>query len=61
MKKRIGTKIILLVGILSFIFIMFGICNVAAISDINAKSREISEIYLELQKIEGKMSVQVQE
>lgn len=61
MKKRIGTKIILLVGILSFIFIMFGICNVAAISDINAKNREISEVYLELQKIEGKMSVQVQE
>ncbi len=61
MRKRIGTKIIFLVGILSLIFILFGISNVTAISEINARNREISDVYLELQKIEGKMSVQVQE
>ena len=61
MKKRIGTKIILLVGILSMIFILFGVANVAAVSEINERNSEISDIYLELQKIEGKMSVQVQE
>ena len=61
MRKRIGTKIIFLVGILSLIFILFGVSNVTAISEINARNREISDVYLELRKIEGKMSVQVQE
>ncbi len=61
MKKRIGTKIVLLVGILSLIFILFGIANVAAISEINERNGEIADVYLELRKIEGQMSVQVQE
>lgn len=61
MKKRIGTKIIVLLGILSLFFLAFSVANVMALSEINEKNSEIAEVYLELQKIEGQMSVQAQE
>ena len=61
MKKSIGIKVILLLGILSIVFFLFAVANIAAMSEINSRNKEISEIYLELQKIEGKMSVNVQE
>lgn len=61
MKKRIGTKVILLLGFLSVVFIIFCIANVAALSEIGKKSGDITDTYLELEKIEGKISVQVQE
>lgn len=61
MKKSIGIKVIFLLGILSVVFVLFGFANIAAMSEINSRNKEISEIYLELQKIEGKMSVNVQE
>ncbi len=61
MKKRIGAKVIVLLGILSLFFLAFSVANVMALSEINEKNSEIAEIYLELQKIEGQMSVQAQE
>ncbi len=61
MKKRIGTKVIVLLGILSLFFLAFSVANVMALSEINEKNSEIAEVYLELQKIEGQMSVQAQE
>lgn len=61
MKKRIGTKIIVLLGILSLFFLGFSMANVMALSEINDRNSEIADIYLELQKIEGQMSVQAQE
>lgn len=61
MKKRIGTKVIVLLGILSLFFLAFSVANVLALSEINEKNSEIAEVYLELQKIEGQMSVQAQE
>ena len=61
MKKSIGIKVILLLGILSIVFLLFAVANIVAMSEINSRNKEISEIYLELQKIEGKMSVNVQE
>lgn len=61
MKKRIGTKIIVLLGILSLFFLAFSVANVMALSEMNEKNSEIAEVYLELQKIEGQMSVQAQE
>lgn len=61
MKKRIGTKIMVLLGILSLFFLGFSLANVMALSEINEKNSEIADIYLQLQKIEGQMSVQAQE
>lgn len=61
MKKRIGTKIMVLLGILSLFFLAFSLANVMALSEINDRNSEIADIYLELQKIEGQMSVQAQE
>ncbi len=61
MRKRIGTKIIVLLGILSLFFLAFSVANVMALSEISDKNSEIAEVYLELQKIEGQMSVQAQE
>ncbi len=61
MKKRIGAKVIVLLGILSLFFLAFSVANVMALSEINEKNSEIAEVYLELQKIEGQMSVQAQE
>lgn len=61
MKKRIGTKIIILLGILSLFFLAFSLANVMALSEINNRNSEIAEVYLQLQKIEGQMSVQAQE
>ena len=61
MKKRIGTKIMVLLGILSLFFLAFSLANVMALSEINQKNSEIADVYLQLQKIEGQMSVQAQE
>ncbi len=61
MRKRIGTKVILLLGILSIVFFIFCVANITSLSEINQRYREITDVYLELQKIEGKLSVQVQE
>lgn len=61
MKKRIGTKIMVLLGILSLFFLGFSLANVMALSEINQKNSEIADVYLQLQKIEGQMSVQAQE
>ncbi len=61
MRKRIGTKIIVLLGILSLFFLAFSVANVMALSEISSKNSEIAKVYLELQKIEGQMSVQAQE
>ncbi len=61
MRKRIGTKIIVLLGILSLFFLAFSVANVMALSEISDKNSEIAKVYLELQKIEGQMSVQAQE
>lgn len=61
MRKRIGTKIIVLLGILSLFFLAFSVANVMALSEIGDKNSEIADIYLEIQKVEGKMSVQAQE
>ncbi len=61
MKKRIGAKVIVLLGILSLFFLAFSVANVMALSEISDRNGEIAEIYLELQKIEGQMSVQAQE
>lgn len=61
MKKRIGAKVIVLLGVLSLFFLAFSVANVMALSEINDKNSEIAEVYLELQKIEGQMSVQAQE
>lgn len=61
MRKRIGTKIIVLLGILSLFFLAFSVANVLALSEISDKNSEIADIYLEIQKVEGKMSVQAQE
>ena len=61
MKKRIGAKIMVLLGILSLFFLAFSVANVMALSEIGDNNSEIADIYLELQKIEGQMSVQAQE
>lgn len=61
MKKRIGTKIIFLLGVLSLIFMLFCIANVAALSEIRTRSVDITNIYLELEKEEGDLSNQLQE
>ncbi|MCI8484545.1 MAG: methyl-accepting chemotaxis protein [Lachnospiraceae bacterium] len=61
MKKRIGTKIIMMIGLLSIIFILFGLANVAALSEIGRRSKEITDTYLELEKQQGELSAQVQE
>lgn len=61
MKKRIGAKVIVLLGILSLFFLAFSVANVMALSEISDRNGEIAEVYLELQKIEGQMSVQAQE
>ena len=61
MKKRIGTKIMVLLGILSLFFLGFSLANVMALSEINSRNSEIADVYLQLQKIEGQMSVQAQE
>lgn len=61
MRKRIGTKIIVLLGILSLFFLAFSVANVMALSEISDKNSEIANVYLELQKVEGQMSVQAQE
>lgn len=61
MRKRIGTKIIVLLGILSLFFLAFSVANVMALSEISDRNSEIADIYLELQKIEGQMSVKAQE
>ena len=61
MKKRIGTKIMVLLGILSLFFLGFILANVMALSEINSRNSEIADVYLQLQKIEGQMSVQAQE
>ena len=52
MKKRIGTKIMVLLGILSLFFLGFSLANVMALSEINEKNSEIADIYLQLQKID---------
>ncbi len=61
MKKRIGTKVIVLLGILSLFFLAFSVANVMALSEIGDRNSEIADIYLNLQRIEGQMSVQAQE
>ena len=61
MRKRIGSKVIILLGILCLIFIFFSLANVTALSQIRDSTADVTEIYMELEKIEGKMSVNVQE
>lgn len=61
MKKRIGTKIIFLLGVLSVVFILFGIANVAELLEIRTRSVDITDVYMELEREEGKLSTQVQE
>lgn len=51
MKKRIGAKVIVLLGILSLFFLAFSVANVMALSEISDRNGEIAEVYLELQKI----------
>ena len=61
MKKRIGTKVVVLLSVLSIFFVLFCGADIAALSEIGTRNAEVTNICLRLEEIKGELFASAQE
>lgn len=61
MRKHIGTKVIVMVGILAAIFLGICVSNVAALAVIDEQNQQMVNVYLKMEKEDGEIAEILQE
>lgn len=61
MKKRIGTKVVILLSILTTFFVVFCVCNIFALSEIGRRNAEVTDVCLKLEEVKGEVFACAQE
>lgn len=61
MRKHIGTKVIVMIGILVILFVGTCLANTAALGEIGKRNKEITDTYMKMEECQGDIAALLQE